>query len=57
MNKIDAINMLRILGILMIIMSIILLNTNSDYYDSITACLVFLVGGIGMFAKSFFIDE
>ena len=57
MNKLEESDILQILGICMIIIACILLYNNSCYYDSITASLVFLIGGIGLFVKSFFIDE
>ena len=51
------INTLTMIGILMILLSITLLSIESDYYNSFVACLVLLVGGIGMVVQSLFVDN
>ena len=58
MNKPQKqLNMLTSLGILMILLSITLLSIKSDYYNSFAACLVLLIGGIGMIVQSLFVDN
>ena len=57
-NNSDESIILKLIGITMVLagISLLILPDNCDY-NPFTGFIVFAVGGVGLFVKSFFIDE